>query len=204
MSETSTPSTIPALGPQALTELDVKDVVALSDSVLLRISNDISDGFLVSGYGEDVYIRACRNVSGTGKPQALLIGTRHKERALVGFIFGYDAAYGRSFMGGSTETAIDDYLGAKTDYYILKQIAVAPGWRRGGVGVALARAFIERVPLEQSVFTTIVTEPKNPSSELFHARLGFTPVLVSRSSGAGGASYPSRIWRRAPAAPLCG
>jgi len=176
---------------------DITEVLALSDAVSLQASGNLHDGFLVSGYPEKVYRDALTHASSAGQAlRALMFGAYDLDGGLAGFVFGYNAAYGRAFMDGKTETAIDGYLGLAADYYILKQIAIAAQWRRRGVGQALADAFLSAATSESDVFLTIVTEPANPASERFHAQLGFHPVLDSVSRGAGGDTYPSRIWRR--------
>jgi GNAT superfamily N-acetyltransferase len=182
---------------RSLTTCDVKDAVTLANSVALRGSNNISEGFLVSGYHEKVYQSACEHTSSTDlKPPAILLGAHDFASRLVGFIFGYEAAYGREFMGRQTEATIDEHFGSNAAYYILKQIAVEAAWRRRGVGQALADAFLDRVSSASAVFLTIVSEPANPVSESFHAKLGFRPILRSISYGPGGETYPAQIWQR--------
>jgi GNAT superfamily N-acetyltransferase len=196
MNDRPTSQLTEGLSIRLLTSRDVPDVLALCSAVSLQWVCDVASGFLVSSYNEEVYLNALAHTTATDSgPCAMISGAFDPQGGLAGFVFGYDASYGRAFMGGVTEAVIDDDLGRSRDYYILKQIVVAAAWRRRGIGQMLANAFLNAACPERSVFLTIVSEPANPASEQFHAKLGFRPVLPSISRGAG-RTYPARIWHR--------
>jgi ribosomal protein S18 acetylase RimI-like enzyme len=138
------------------------------------------EGFLVSGYEEDVY-------------RARLAGADHfhvavDSGALVGFVLAYSNA--RFGPDEWLNHAVAAELGR---ILVIKQVCVARDGARRGVGSLLYRHVLERWQAGP-VIAAVVADPPNEASAAFHRKHGFT-VLTTLTPPDG---RPRNVWMRPP------
>lgn len=154
---------------------DMDAIYRVAERSRLEIAGS-EGGFLVSGFSEDHYSKFIT----AGRRVMFLVAVDGEDR-IAGFLFGYTSDYVSNLPVHTSEDKIFELLGPKSRFFVIKQIAVHPDFRRQGVAQALYRSVLSDLAKTRTVphiFATIVTAPRNLASEAFHKDLGFRPVLT--------------------------
>jgi len=151
---------------------DAPNIVELSEQLAfatLSAESREAIGFLVSGYGADVYRSwACRS-------RSFLIA--RESGTLAGFLLSYPFCLADP-GDGFARAVRTEHLPTWRDHQItiIKQIAVGPAYARQGIARHLYLRLFHMLPRDSCVFGAIVEEPRNPASEGFHAALNFRRI----------------------------
>ena len=151
---------------------DAPSIVELSEQLAitaLPAERREAIGFLVSGYGADVYrnwaYRSC----------SFLIA--RESGTLAGFLLSYPFClvdqgdtFNRTVRTELLPTWRDDQI------TIIKQIAIGPAYARQGIARHLYLHLLHMLPQDSCVFGAIVEKPHNPASEGFHTALNFRRI----------------------------
>lgn len=141
----------------------VSDITSLASSRSLDSIRDIEEasreGFLVSGYSEEVYRGRLANA------EEFFVAIRGGE--VVGFILAYSDA----------NLENDEWLnhrirGEFGSFLVIKQVCVARHVARQGVASRLYRHVLSRWHASP-VIAAVVAEPENAASVAFHREMGF-------------------------------
>lgn len=157
------------------------DIAALAKRRSLEqvdVETACRDGFLVSGYEEDVY-------------RARLTNAEHfhvavEEGELAGFVLAYSNA-----RCGPQEWLNHRIAADLGDILVIKQVAVTRQAARRGVGSQLYTYVLDRSPTVP-VIAAVVAEPANQASAAFHRKHGFT-ILTTLTPPDG---RPRDVWVR--------
>jgi predicted GNAT superfamily acetyltransferase len=124
------------------------------------------DGFLVSGYPEEVY-------------RARLVSAEHfyvavKGADVLGFLLAYsdEQIEPDEWLNHRIKTTLGSFL-------VIKQVCVARGAARQGVASRLYHHVLEQWTANP-VIAAVVSEPPNEASTLFHRKLGFEELTRLR------------------------
>jgi predicted GNAT superfamily acetyltransferase len=124
------------------------------------------DGFLVSGYTEEVY-------------QARLVSAEHfyvavKGTDVLGFLLAYsdEQIEPDEWLNHRIKTTLGSFL-------VIKQVCVARDAARQGVASRLYHHVLEQWT-SSPVIAAVVSEPPNEASTLFHRKLGFEELTRLR------------------------
>jgi ribosomal protein S18 acetylase RimI-like enzyme len=141
---------------------DIPDIVAIAEHWQLGAdSRPDTAGFLVSGYGAAQYVELL---------------TRARQ-----FLVAVQGSKVNGFLVAYTDQAIkpDEILNLQVarelgPLIVIKQIAVAPGQRRQGIGRLLYERALSEAG-DKPVIAVVVSDPPNVSSVRFHYAMGFEP-----------------------------
>ena len=141
---------------------DVEAIYAIAAENALKVGETQTGGFLVSKYPKSQYVEYVQSL----RHFYVLV----KEDAIVGFLFAYEA----NQLDQTLKVNQAMRRKAKNAFVVLKQICIAIKHQRQGHASSLYEDFMNRI--EEDIYLSVVLEPYNAPSMLFHERLGFTMV----------------------------
>jgi predicted GNAT superfamily acetyltransferase len=188
---------------------DIAAIKAVADRCRLG-EGPIDSGFLVSDFGPEdyrVFIEASLKATdeAAGREVIFLVAV-DPHGHVAAFAFAYRKAFvvrhPERFPESSTEQRIRVMLREESDFFVIKQIGIAPEFRKRGLGSQLYFELFTRIATAtpstdcEHVFAATVLTPPNRASEKFHQKMGFAPVLQSRSRAGDGRLFLNQVWHR--------
>ncbi|HEY4942024.1 MAG TPA: hypothetical protein VII56_11415 [Rhizomicrobium sp.] len=171
-------------------EQDVKQVYEIAQRCNVSTAN-LAEGFLISSFSYEEYVAFFRKTD-----EVTFLVARGAGGKILGFLLAYNEKYALSLSPGTSEFRIAELLGEESAFAVVKQLAVDVGERRKRVAQRLYFDFLRNVT-SPDLFTAIVQEPPNVSSETFHRCIGYVPVLQNvPPPNKDGQQYPTQIWHR--------
>jgi hypothetical protein len=197
-------------------ESDLEEVVQLAHQ--LGEHRDSDAGFLVSDFALEDYRRFANakaeyQADPTQQFDVLFWIARDESGVLLGFFLAYDLNYIRRHTEmlhqDTSESRIASAFLTTLNFYVIKQIGIAPVATRRGLGREFYRRFAEHTCSSKvigsstntnahstitDVFVAVLTRPENARSVDFHRSAGFESVILwtSEDTHDDGVSFISR------------
>lgn len=158
--------TLPIMEISKVTPEDIPAITALQDELLLdKRGRKAENGFLVSGFSEEDYLRF------TGIHEYFFKIT--EDGNLAGVLMAYEST---NIPPEDKNNSLLRYV-LRKDFVLIKQIFVSPSFGNRGIATKLYKHLFAMISPDKPAVAVVVIEPFNKLSCEFHKRRGFYEFL---------------------------